>query len=149
ACDHDRVVGTQVASAGAVAVSEKRASLAPPPSGRGARMDTHGVLEVLVVDDEPGTRLTLAAVLEESGHRVTDVADGTEASALLRERVFDVAICDVRLPGMSGLDLFRQVRAESPTTAVILMTAYASVQDAVAALHAGAFDYVTKPFDPE
>jgi DNA-binding NtrC family response regulator len=62
-------------------------------------------------------------------------------------KVFDVVICDVRLPKIDGLTLFRRIRQESPSTDVILMTAYAEVADAVAALKQGAFDYLTKPFD--
>src|SRR6185312_12594649 len=85
----------------------------------------------------------------DAGHAIAEAADGEEAIARAAERAFDVAICDVRLPRVDGLTLFRHLRRESPGTAVILMTAFASVSDAVAALREGAFDYVQKPFDPE
>ena len=92
------------------------------------------MLEILLVDDEPATRMSVASALYDAGHRITEAADGAEAMALASSSVFDVAICDVRLPKVDGLTLFRHLRRESPGTAVILMTAYATIQDAVTAL---------------
>jgi DNA-binding NtrC family response regulator len=107
------------------------------------------MLDVLVVDDEDATRMSVASALAEAGHHVTEAEDGEAALALIQDHVFDVAICDVRLPKLDGISLFRRLRLESPGTAVVLMTAYATVPDAVACLREGAFDYVTKPFDVE
>jgi DNA-binding NtrC family response regulator len=107
------------------------------------------MLEILVVDDEPAVRISVALALEEVGHRVTVVEDGEQALALILTRTFDVGIFDVRLPKLDGLTLFRRMRVESPGTVAIIMTAYATIPDAIAALRAGAYDYVTKPFDPE
>jgi DNA-binding NtrC family response regulator len=107
------------------------------------------MLEILIVDDDATMRLSVGYALTDAGHRVTEAGDGAEAMALLEQRVFDVAICDVRLPKVDGLTIFRHIRQRAPSTAVILMTAYASVPDAVAALREGAYDYVTKPFDAE
>jgi two-component system response regulator AtoC len=104
-------------------------------------------LDVLLVDDEAELRLILAEALRDAGHRVTVASDGAEARGHVMARVFDVVICDVRLPQVDGLSLFRRLRQESPTTDVILMTAYAEVSDAVSALKEGAYDYLTKPFD--
>lgn len=106
-------------------------------------------LDILVVDDDQATRLSLSFALGDAGHRVTEASDGEEATALASERTFDVAVLDVRLPKVDGLTIFRRLRLRSPTTAVILMTAYATIPDAVASLREGAYDYVTKPFDPE
>jgi DNA-binding NtrC family response regulator len=106
-------------------------------------------LEILVVDDDQATRLSLSYALTDSGHRVTEAGDGEEALAIIAERAFDVAILDVRLPKVDGLTIFRRLRQRAPTTNVILMTAFATVPDAVASLRDGAYDYVTKPFDPE
>ncbi|CAN5876303.1 sigma-54 dependent transcriptional regulator [soil metagenome] len=106
-------------------------------------------LEILVVDDDQATRLSLAYALTDAGHRVTEAADGEEAISLVAERIFDVAILDVRLPKVDGLTIFRRLRQKSPSTSVILMTAFATVADAVGSLRDGAYDYVTKPFDPE
>ncbi|HVJ89801.1 MAG TPA: response regulator, partial [Labilithrix sp.] len=106
-------------------------------------------LDILVVDDDQATRLSLAYALSDAGHHVTEACDGEEAIALASERTFDVALLDVRLPKVDGLTIFRRLRMRAPTTAVILMTAFATIPDAVASLREGAYDYVTKPFDPE
>jgi DNA-binding NtrC family response regulator len=105
------------------------------------------VLEILVVDDEADIRMGVACELAEAGHHVTEAADGAEALRLIGERAFDIVITDVRLPHLDGLTLLEQVRRRAPETAVILITAYGRVADATKALHGGAYDYVTKPFD--
>ncbi len=104
-------------------------------------------LNVLLVDDEPDIGLAAGEALRDAGHRVTVLMSGADALQKLTTQVFDVMICDIRLPGMDGLTLFRRARQESPDTTVILMTAFAAVQDAVAAVKEGAHDYLTKPFD--
>jgi two-component system response regulator AtoC len=105
------------------------------------------VLDILLVDDEPELRELLEEQLREAGHQVQSASDGAEGMDCLQRRVFDLVICDVRLPAIDGLTLFRRVRKESPATDVILMTAYADVSQAVSALKEGAYDYLTKPFD--
>src|SRR5258706_406606 len=107
------------------------------------------MLNILVVDDEPGIRMGVAYPLSDAGYRVTEAADGAEAIRRMAEQVFDVAIFDIRLPKVDGLTLFRRLHETSPRTAIILMTAYANISDAVAALREGAYDYVVKPFDTE
>src|SRR3954467_15649017 len=92
-------------------------------------------------------RLVLGEALRDADHRVVVASDGAEGLNHVLSKVFDVVICDVRLPKIDGLTLFRRIRQQSPSTDVILMTAYAEVSDAVAALKQGAFDYLTKPFD--
>ena len=104
-------------------------------------------LDVLLVDDEPDIELLAGEALRDAGHRVTAVKDGAEALELVRTRAFDLMICDIRLPKLDGLSLFRQTRQQSPDTTIILMTAFAEVQDAVAAVKEGAHDYLTKPFE--
>jgi two-component system response regulator AtoC len=104
-------------------------------------------LEILLVDDEPSIRLTVADVLRDAGHSVTTASDGEEALNLIEDRPFDLVISDIRLPKADGMTIFRRLRADRPTTGVILMTAYATVSDAVAAMKEGALDYLTKPFD--
>src|SRR4051812_10470677 len=104
-------------------------------------------LEILLVDDEPDIHLAVGEALRDAGHSVTTATNGADALELISTRVFDVMICDVRLPKLDGLTLFRRTRQESPDTAVILMTAYVAIQDAVAAVKEGAHDYLTKPFD--
>jgi DNA-binding NtrC family response regulator len=105
------------------------------------------VLEILVVDDEADIRMGLACELSEAGHHVLEASDGPHALRLLQDQVFDVVITDVRLPGVGGLELLDEVRRRAPDTVVILMTAHGRVADATAALHQGAYDYITKPFD--
>ena len=115
----------------------------------GGRRRHAAPLDILVVDDDQATRLSLAYALTDAGHKVTEAEDGEEALARVAERAFDVALVDVRLPKLDGLTVARRMRLKAPTTSVILMTAFARVPDAVAALREGVYDYVTKPFDPE
>ncbi len=107
------------------------------------------MLDILLVDDEPLIRLSLGDAISDAGYRVTLAADGAEAASLVERRTFDVVISDIRLPKLSGLDLFGRVRSTSPGTDVILITAYGDVSDAVQALKEGAYDYLTKPFETE
>ncbi len=103
------------------------------------------MLKVLVVDDEPDMCELLSEALQLEGHEVTCAQYGIEAMARATAVVFDVVLTDMRLPGIDGLTLFRELRQASPTTDVILMTGAAAVSDAVAVLKEGAFDYLTKP----
>jgi len=107
------------------------------------------VLDILLVDDEPTIRLSVGDVLRAAGHSVTLACDGAEAMASIEAKVFDVVISDMRLPKGDGMTIFRTLRAESPATDVILITAFGDVQDAVAAMKEGASDYLTKPFDTD
>jgi DNA-binding NtrC family response regulator len=102
---------------------------------------------ILVVEDEKILRISLTDALKAEGYTVFPVADGNEALAALAEGDFSLVITDIRLPGASGVDILRQSLAEAPLVPVIMMTAYGSIKDAVSAIRAGAFDYVTKPFD--
>jgi DNA-binding NtrC family response regulator len=104
---------------------------------------------VLVVDDDPLIRETLADLLEDQGIGST-VVDGAEAAlATAREREFDAALSDIRMPGRDGMELLPELRELRPQMPVILMTGYASIDSAIAAMRAGAFDYITKPFRTE
>ena len=102
---------------------------------------------ILLVEDEKILRITLADALRGEGYTVLAAADGSEGLALIEEGEFSLIITDIRLPGASGLDILRKSLEDSPLTPVIVMTAYGSIKDAVAAIRSGAFDYVTKPFD--
>ncbi len=104
-------------------------------------------MKILLIDDEDDLRRTLAEALQDAGHAVAEADGGLAARALFNEGSFDVIISDVRLPGVSGLDLFREAKQSTPLTDFILMTAYADVGQAVSALKEGAYDYLTKPFD--
>ncbi|HEV3031053.1 MAG TPA: sigma-54 dependent transcriptional regulator [Polyangia bacterium] len=106
-------------------------------------------MDILLIDDEPELRQALSDVLKDAGHTITEVGDGQAAAALLADSSFDVILSDVRLPGKDGLTLLRLARKEAPLTDFILMTAFAEVGEAVAALKEGASDYLTKPIDAD
>lgn len=107
------------------------------------------MLDVLLVEDDADVRASVASALVEAGHGVTEASDGAQAVGLLASHSFDLAICDVQMPGIDGLTLFRRIRREAPGTAVIIMTSYGEIPDVIASLRDGAADYVTKPFDPD
>jgi len=115
----------------------------PAPS---APETKHDGLEVLLVDDEETIRVTLNDDLAAAGHKVTAVANGSDALHLIDARVFDVVISDIRMPGVEGTELLARVKQLRPATEVILMTGYGTIESAVAALRAGAYHYVVKPF---
>ena len=102
---------------------------------------------VLVVDDDERLLQTLGILIRNLGHDPLPAADVTQARAILAGREVDLVISDLRMPGGSGLDLLTFVRETSPATPVIMLTAYGTVETAVAAMHQGAFDYLLKPFD--
>ena len=104
---------------------------------------------ILVVDDDESLRWVTQVQLERAGYDVAAAESGARALEMLRDAPFDLVITDLRMPGMSGLELLRQVRAEFPETTVILVTAFGSVETAVEAMKAGAFDYITKPVNPD
>jgi NtrC-family two-component system response regulator AlgB len=102
---------------------------------------------LLIVDDEKNIRANLATFLESCGHRVTTAASAAEAlTALARDGGGDLILTDYRMAEMNGLELLREARRRDPEAVVVLMTAYATVANAVAAMKAGAYDYLTKPF---
>jgi two-component system NtrC family response regulator len=102
---------------------------------------------IVVADDEARQRETLAAVLRKAGHTVRIAEGGAEAIELVRKEAVDLVLTDLRMPGVSGLDVLREVRGIQPEVAVVVITAYATVRGAVEAMKAGAADYLTKPVD--
>ena len=106
-----------------------------------------GTLDCLLVDDDPLIRLCIEMMVRTAGHLVTSAGDGAEAVSMLATHRFDVVISDIRMPKLDGWRLFEHVRKTSPKTDVILMTAYATVPDAVNALALGACEYLPKPVD--
>jgi len=101
---------------------------------------------ILLVDDEQSMREFLRILLEKEGFRAVTAADGEAALAVLREEPFDLVISDIRMPGMGGLALLEQVKEIDSGLPVIMITAFASPEDAVVAMKHGAYDYITKPF---
>jgi len=102
---------------------------------------------VLVVDDEPDTRALIWDILSEEGYDVHLCSGGERALEYLERRPFDLILTDIKMPGMSGVDLLTRIRAKAPDVRVILMTAYASLDTAIQAVRGQAFDYLVKPFD--
>ncbi len=103
---------------------------------------------VLVVDDEANIRMMLRVCLEGAGYNVTLAPDGEAGLSAARRAPPDVALVDLRMPGLDGLAVVRALAHDAPATAVILMTAYATIDNAVDAMRAGAVDYLAKPFTP-
>jgi two-component system response regulator FlrC len=110
-------------------------------NGRGTRT-------ILVVDDEPAMRAALAAVLGRGGFAVELATTGEDGLARLEQGGIDLLVTDLRLPGIGGLDLLRAARQGAGELRTIVITAHGTVEDAVAAMKLGAFDFLTKPFSP-
>src|SRR5215471_135443 len=104
---------------------------------------------ILVVDDEENLRLVLRTMLKRAGYEVETASTGEEALDKVEAFGPDVVLTDVRMPKMSGLDLLASLRAKQNAATVIVMSAYGSVDLALEAMKAGAYDYVGKPFKPD
>ncbi len=104
-------------------------------------------LRLLVVDDEEKQRALLAGFFQELGAEVHQAAGGREALAMIRSTLVDVVVTDYRMPGMTGRELLREVKALNPEIQVVIVTAYGAVEDAVGCLKDGAADYLSKPLD--
>ena len=103
---------------------------------------------LLVVDDEQDLLLLLKRSLEPDLNCTVDTAlSGKEAIRIVQERPVDLVLADIKMPDMDGLELLKQVRQEYPWLTVVLMTAYGCIELAVQAIKAGAYDFITKPFD--
>jgi DNA-binding NtrC family response regulator len=107
------------------------------------------MLDVLICDGDGRARRVAAVRLEEEGHRVLEASDGAYALDLLRERSFDLVVCDLLMPRVSGLEVFRHLRREAPRTTAVVTSASPTIEDAVAAMKEGATDFLVKPLDLE
>ncbi len=104
---------------------------------------------ILVVDDDDSLRWVTQAQLQQSGYQVDAAANGKEALSVIHENPPDLVITDLMMPGMSGVELLKSIRADYPEIIVILVTAFGTVENAVEAMKAGAYDYITKPVNME
>src|SRR5512147_1421775 len=102
---------------------------------------------ILVADDEESMRWVLSKALKKKGFTVDLAADGEQALRMIQAGSYDLAIFDIKMPGISGLDLLDRVRELAGDLLVVIMTAEASMKNAVEAMKRGAYDYITKPFD--
>jgi signal transduction histidine kinase len=105
--------------------------------------------KVLVVDDEENVVVTIKAILQLDGYDVATTTSGVEARAMVRDVEYDLVLTDLRLEDGDGLDVLRAVRESHPETVTIMLTGYASLESAVQALRAGAYDYLVKPSEVE
>jgi DNA-binding NtrC family response regulator len=112
-------------------------------------MNDQATQSVLVVDDEPGMRMALQANFQREGWRVETASGASDALRRLRDGHFPLVVTDVRMPDGNGLQLMRTVRSSHPSTAVIVLTAFGNVPEAVKAIQDGACDYLTKPISFE
>lgn len=108
-----------------------------------------GTAGILIVDDEFSVRDSLEQWFRKDGYRSASAEDATEALKMLQDSSWEVALLDIKMPGIDGMELLRRIRKIVPDLIVIMITAYASVETAVQALKEGAFDYITKPIDPD
>jgi two-component system response regulator AtoC len=106
-------------------------------------------VNILIVDDEEIVRESLASWLEEDGYEVKVAENADRALERLPEKDWNLAMVDLKMPGMDGIELMDEIRKIRPETIVIIMTAYATVDTAVQAMKKGAYDYIVKPFNPE
>src|ERR1700685_1601642 len=102
--------------------------------------------KLLIVDDDRNIRLSLVKFFHSLGHQVSEAENGARARTMLTKSRFDLLLTDLRMAETNGLELVKVGRWIHPEIGVILMTAFATVESAVAAMKAGAYDYVTKPF---
>jgi signal transduction histidine kinase len=106
-------------------------------------------IRLLLVDDEDGFRQTIAKRLAKKGMVADQAADGAECLSLLEKRTMDVVVLDVKMPGLNGIEVLRNIAVKYPRTEVILLTGQATTSDGVEGIKSGAFDYLTKPIELE
>jgi DNA-binding NtrC family response regulator len=104
---------------------------------------------ILIVDDEEAVRGALREWFSKDGYQAEAAADAVEALKMLSQRTWDIFLLDIKMPNIDGMELQRRIMAVEPSAVIIMITAFASVETAVEALKQGAFDYLTKPIDPE
>jgi DNA-binding NtrC family response regulator len=110
---------------------------------------TQSQIHILVVDDERNIRNNLSMVLEAAGYKVDVASNGDDAILRVKEGLYDIALVDVQMPKMNGLEVLRYFRGLRPKMAVVILTAYGTVSRAVEAMKLGAVDFLEKPFDPK
>ncbi|MFW6082316.1 MAG: sigma-54-dependent transcriptional regulator, partial [Desulfosalsimonas sp.] len=105
-------------------------------------------LSILVVDDQEAMRESMAAWLEKSGYKTSKAENGAAALDFLEREHCDLVLLDIKMPGMDGHELLKQIRHGHPETIIVMITAYGSIESAIECMKAGASDYLRKPFNP-
>jgi DNA-binding NtrC family response regulator len=113
------------------------------------RFSGRTAMKILVIEDELSVRLGISCTLEGDGYKIAASDNGNDGIRLFEKEGFDVVVTDLRLPGADGIEVLKAVKKISPDTGVIVITAFADVKTAVEAMREGAYDYISKPFDPD
>jgi len=137
-CEVDELARVARAAAGGAAA-------APAQTAAGEA----GEVRLLIVDDETELLESLGATLRRRGMRVATAASAAQALERLNDRLFDVVVLDVKMPGMDGIELLGRIKAAQPAAEVILLTGHPTAATGVQGIRGGAFDYLTKPYDTE
>src|SRR3989338_11124282 len=103
--------------------------------------------KILIVDDESTIRMSLARILEKEGYAVAQAENGKKAIELLKKEPFHLILTDLKMPEVDGFEVLKQAKSISPDSVVIVLTAYVSVESAISAMKAGAYDYLSKPIN--
>src|SRR4051812_47004399 len=119
--------------------------MSEPMSMRTGRVEPHKALRVLFVDDERSLQEFMRSELPRLGHEVTVCPDGRAAMKVLEKGTFDAAILDLRMPGMTGIEVLEHLKQVSPDTEAVVMTGHATMETAIGGMRLGAADYITKP----
>ncbi|MEP0842242.1 MAG: response regulator [Phycisphaerae bacterium] len=106
-------------------------------------------IKVLVVDDDPSVCKTVAMILQEHDYQVQSYAQPRQALSAVRKSPYDIALIDIKMPDLNGMDLVQKIKAEDERVAIVVMTAYPDVQTAAETMRLGCRDYITKPFREE
>ncbi|RPI85282.1 MAG: response regulator, partial [Planctomycetaceae bacterium] len=106
-------------------------------------------MNILLIDDDQSLRKSIRLALETMGHRVTEAGNSAQAQEILGHGLFELALLDLRLGQEQGLDVLRELLQLAPGLAVVVITAYATIETACEAIRRGALDYLPKPFTPE
>ncbi|MEE8550881.1 MAG: response regulator, partial [Gemmatimonadota bacterium] len=104
---------------------------------------------VLVVEDDEVLRQLMVEVLSDQGYEVVAIETGERGLEAMERELFDVILLDINLPGMDGMEVLRRTPSRQPDAQIVIMTAFGTVDTAVAAMKQGAFDYINKPFSTE
>src|SRR5262245_42771902 len=104
------------------------------------------MIKILLIDDESQNLEALATVVERDGYTPVKASSGEVALRLLEHEAIDLVITDLKMPGMDGFALLKKIKAQQPNVAVIVITAYGTIETAVAAMREGAYDFIAKPF---
>jgi len=104
---------------------------------------------ILVIDDDETLRDWCEKILSQAGNRVATAEDGLKGLDILKKKSFDLIILDLKMPGLSGMEVLKKVNEEYPETSVVIITGQATVESAVEGMKMGAYDFIPKPFTPE